>query len=389
MKIQIPRKTGSFAFEAKGRDISQHLAKILELTKEASLSGSIVQHFIGVYQGRVFVLGYSSEVLGLELIATVGTGEGIASIDADAIRSVLKSKEQTSVTFEGSEVSWKSGRAKGTFPTKTLLPDTAIYVNNRLSQVSDAPPLPKKLLQNLTEGTKITELRDIYKIEATLVTHLVCRKGDYLQIVSYDRYHAAMFQSDVKSDRDFQVSMPTKLFQIVSKFTSAQDTEAKFYVDATGLRVVSDTYVLDLPPVQVNQSELNMALSMVNNMRLWSRFKLSGDSMTNIKDALSLADPKGGSSFGITVDADKKRLKLDMVSTRGNTTETLKLKDSKSSMGSFSSKVDPRLLIDVVKRISGDSMVSVYGRGEMPEPALIQIATDLDGKKFECWSALL
>lgn len=390
MKLTIPRKTGKFSFEAQGKTISQHLGRILELTKEASLSGSIVQHFIGSSNGQLFVLGYSSEVLGIEIIPNSAlTGEGMASLDAEAVRNVLKSKAMTKFEYDDSLFSWSCGRSRGSFPTKTILPDTSIYCNQRLQLSSTEKPLPKAILACLTEGTKTVELRDVYKIESTLVTHLICKKDNPLFVMSYDRYHSATYTSDVICDRDFQVSMPTKLFQIVSKYTNDSETNAQFFVDSSGLRVVSDNFVLDLPPVQVNQGEVNSMLSLVDSMRLWSRFKLSSDSLTNIKDALSLTDPKGGSSFALDVNHDKKRLRLQMVSNRGNAEESLKLKDDKSTMGNFNAKVDPRLLGDVVKKLSGDVKVEVFGRGQESEPSVIRLSSESEGKKIGCWSSLL
>lgn len=391
MKFQIPFTQGKFEITLDGNDLAQACNRVLELTKEATASGSIVQHILGVdEQGFGFVLGYSPEALVVERLAE-GKGKGFGAVDLEAIRDLAKKRKKIDVFMTDSSLLIESGSFQSKLPVSTPQPDTVPYVSSIvMGTATGTAALPKQMLACLTEGTKLSELKDVYKLERTLVTHLVCEKKTPLRVMSYDQTHAAIYTSDVKGDREFRVAMPTKLFQIVSKFTSSSEADTNFFVDESGLRVESENYLLVLPPVQVNRNEVTATLNFEETLRTWAEFTITDSLVESIKASLSLTDPKGGSTFEMKLSAKKKgKIRIRMISSRGETEESHGLNGKFEVVEGNDEvlvKMDPRLLQDIMKKVKGETKIKICGRASNP-PSLI-LFNSIENNLL-CWGVLV
>lgn len=386
MKFMMPKANGAFNFTLEGKDIAATCSRILELTKEASSAGSIVQHLIGVSKGFAFCLGYSPEAMVVERIG-VGQGDGFVSIDMEAVRDITKSKKSVEVENSGDELLLKSGRSRAKLPIATCQPDTVAYVNIRLEETAqEVDPLPSTMLGCLIEGTKNVEIKDVFKLEKTLVTHLVCRKKEPLLVFSYDQHHAVTYKSDVKGDRDFRLAMPSKLFQIVSKFaTKSKDDDTRFFIDSSGLRLEATDYTMILPPIQTNKNEVDMVLTFEDTLRTWAKFTMPEEMVDSIKSALSLADPNGGSSFELKIATKGKgKVKTRLVTSRGESEDSYPLKKS-NVVEDIAIKIDPRLLTDIIRKLKGDVTAKVCGFSDKPSIILLRSGD----KTTSCWSSIL
>lgn len=386
MKFNMPKPNGAFKFALEGKDIANTCSRILELTKEASSAGSIVQHLIGVSKGFAFCLGYSPEALVVERIG-IGQGDGFASIDMEAVRDITKSKKTVEIENGQEELLVSSGRSKSKLPISTCQPDTVAYVNIRLEETAQTvDPLPANMLACLIDGTKSVEIKDVFKLEKTLITHLVCRKGKPLQVFSFDQHHAVTYQSDVKGDRDFRLAMPSKLFQIVSKFaTKSKDDDTRFFIDSSGLRLEATDYTMILPPVQTNKNDVDMMLGFEDMLRTWAQFKMPEEMVDSIKSSLSLADPNGGSSFEVKITTKGKgKVNTRLVTARGESEERYPLKNSKV-VEDITVKIDPRLLTDIIRKVKGDVTTKVCGLSDRPSVILLRSSD----KVITCWSSIL
>lgn len=305
----------------------------------------------------------------------------------EAVRDITKSKKTVEIENGQEELHVVSGRSRSKLPIATCQPDTVAYVNIRLEETAqEVDPLPATMLACLIDGTKSVEIKDVFKLEKTLITHLVCRKGKPLQVFSFDQHHAVTYQSETKGDREFRLAMPSKLFQIVSKFaTKSKDDDTRFYIDSSGLRLEATDYTMILPPVQTNKNEVEMMLGFEEMLRTWAEFKMPEEMVDSIKSSLSLADPNGGSSFEIKITTKGKgKVQTRLVTSRGESEERYPLKNSKV-VEDITVKIDPRLLTDIIRKVKGDVTAKVCGLSDRPSVILLRSSD----KTITCWSSIL
>lgn len=384
--LKLSKSGDVFEFECEGKVLSAVAARVADLAKEAASSDSIIQTLVGVAGGRAFVLGYSPEVLVIEFLEAEANEnlESFVGIDLIAVRDICKNKAKVSVSSESDSLSIIAGRSKTRLNVSSVPPDVVPYVNSKFRDSEGTDPLPSEVLTALNYGTKTVEIKDPFKIEATLVTHLVCQKKKPITVLSFDNYHAAVYTSPTNADRDFTVSMPTKIFQLVAKFTDKVQ-DAKIFMDSDGLRVMSPNFMLVLPPVQANIAQLKQVLEFEKAMRKWGTLELKAEHLDNIKASLSLADPKGGSTLELNCKSDSKLI-ISMHGSRGESQESVKLKKGSSIVEPMVVKLDPRLVGDLMRKLKGATTFKVLGDGNSPK--LLTLASDEDGK-LRCWSAIL
>lgn len=364
MKLKIADSTNKMSFTASTSDIKAALSKVEGVTNYSSVSDIEKSFVLCVSQSNVYIIGYSPETFVLVKIKATDVSAKSSSFEfvPSILSGLIAGRADLNFEYDGSRL--KLTAVKGKYScellTKPITDDQLPRINKALHVNEDkAKSLDSKTLTTLREGIRYAELKDVYAEsgKGSLLCLITLSKGE-LTVDAFDNFHLSSYRATVKSKEAFRLAVSEASFALIDKFLVQEDIKADFFVSDTGLRVQNDDFVVVLPPIQVDQEQYNLVSNYLKTLHKPSiTFAMSKDAISTVNNMLTLAGKDSRFEFAL---APTGVLKLSLSVDGGDVHDAFKCKEfNMGKSKGFKFKVDPRLFVDLFRKLKGESAYPV------------------------------
>lgn len=360
MKVKISDSTKPFSFVANTSDIKTMLTKVEQVTGYSGASDTEKTFLFAILNEKLFILGYSPETFVLVRVpaSDVSKGSSCFGFIPSVVSGLIAGRGEMKFSYDGQllKVSATKGRYTCDILTRPITDDQLPRINKNLNINADsAKSLDTETLSLLRAGIKYAELKDVYAEsgKSSLLCLISLRKG-LLTIDSFDNFHLSSYRTKVDTDEHFRLAIAEQTFALIEKFFT-QDTDAKFFISDTGLRVQNSEFIVSLPSVQVDDEQYSMVSNYLKSLNKPNiSLGLSKDAVTTVNNMLTIAGKDSRFEFAVS---PKGAVQLSLAVDGGTVQDTFKCKEL--DMGKISKpvkfKIDPRLFVDLFRKLKGES----------------------------------
>lgn len=381
MYLEIKESSPAFSFTANARELLDRIQKVMTVTGFTSSSGLGKHHLIVSYNKEVFILGYSDETYAVvKLEGVTSTKSGSFNFDPERLTKLIKGRGEIEFEYDGSRLGYSAGRFSGDLVTVAVSIDQIPRVKGIFSTKNSnkGGAIKSDLLEAVKEGVKMVDLKDNY-FGNTLNCNIDF-DGEKLSVSSFDNFHLAKYDREIsdKKAKPFKLAMPANMFSLIDRFT--EDSPAKFFMEAQDFRVLGKDFLVGLPPVQLDKESFEIADKFVSTLGKPLVQFTTDSSLTAALDNL-LALEKDGAKLSMKVSS-KGQVQLGLKTDHGEAKDAFKVSDfkSKSKLSKLDLKLDPPILLDLLRNIksrNGTSM-RVFGNSS-GVPSSFVLKPDFEG----------
>lgn len=342
--IEVTPKS-KFSFECNAKTLSAAISKAVAISSFGNSGDSEKHHFIIAHKKQLYVIGYSSETFICVEVGAEVSGNGAFGFVPQILNGLIKNRNDLKFTFD-KHLTIKAAKGKYSANLNTLdvnddhIPH--IHRELRFKSKSSASSMSGPLLERVRQGIRLTDLKDYYNDEQILSAIRV--RKNVLDISSHDNFHMAYFRTKVKAENDFELAIPVMTFKLLDKFISDEKEEADFFLDSKSLRITGKTYMVSLPPVQVDSDYFDRVPGYIKSLeRPIAQLKFSGKAISTVDNMFTISEEESRLALSVS---PKGTVSLSL------STENGKISDAfKTDVGKLDEKldfmIDPRIFADL------------------------------------------
>lgn len=349
-----------FAFECESKSLIAGINKAVTVSAFSNSNDSEKHHFLIASESKLFVVGYSTETfICLCLNGVKVEGSGSIGFVPQILIGLIKNRSALRFSFDKGALSINAitGKYSASMNTVAVTEDHTPHIERMLRAKSKGAgsSMSSTLLQEIRKGVKLADLKDYYNDEQILCAIRV-NKG-VLDVSSHDNFHMAYYKAKVSSKNSFELAIPVTTFKLLDRFIADEEEDADFFLDSKHFRIVGKTYMVSLPPVQVDDDYFDRVPGYVKALKNpMVELKFDGAAINTVDNMFTISD-------------DDTRLSLS-VNEKGNVGISLSTENGKISDGfkSKSVKIDGAKKVDFMidPRIFADLFSKVRDRKEVP-----------------------
>jgi len=357
--INIETQT-SFSFSCDSKSLMSAVNKATTVSAFSNSGEAEKHHFIIASSGNLFVVGYSTETFICLKVSNVEVdGNGSIGFVPTILLGLIKNRKELSFEFDSGvlSISAVQGKYNARMNTMAVTDDHTPHIDRMLRAKSkgEGSSMSGTLLEEIRKGVKLADLKDYYNDEQILCAIRV--KSGMLDVSSHDNFHMAYYKAKVPSKDTFELAIPVTTFKLLDRFITDEGEDADFFLDSKHFRIVGATYMVSLPPVQVDEDYFDRVPGYVKSLKNpMVELKFEGSAIQTVDNMFTISD-------------DDTRLSLS-VSDKGNVGISLSTDNGKISDGfkSKSVKIDGAKKVDFMidPRIFADLFSKVRDRKEVP-----------------------
>ena len=342
---------GSVEFTASGKDMAAALAKILAVTTYVKADDS--KFIIAVTKTGIYLVGSSTDALAATKIRGEIKSHGTIRIDFDIFTGLLKTRTDMTFKSEKGQLAFKEKKSEFRAQINVIDFDADdIELVSRQLHDPESTPMKKAVVEKMRAAIKKVTLTDFYEGKELTVATSFGEK--FMTVFCYDPYHVAVYREKLKAP-PLRIAMPVKAFNLIDKFMETD--EVSFSTSGGRLRASSEEFIVSIPDTQHDESWYKAPLMYVKHVsEMKERASLVFDmnatkSITNMS-ALTDKDTR------MAIQMSGKTVTLSVNGKGGRVSDKF---EATTSGKDIDMRVDPRVFMDLFKKLSEDSVVmSIY-----------------------------
>lgn len=341
-----------FGFVCDSGKISSAIAKTVAVTNFSNSSDNEKHHLLVSYKGQLFVIGYSSEtfiVLNVEGVET--TTDGSCGFVPSVLQGLIKNRKELDFSFANGRLSFKAtkGKYSGSIITDAVTEDQLPYIKRMMKIKSESGgSISGDLLEEIRKGVKYADLKDYYNDEQILCAIRV-KKG-VLDVSAHDNFHMSYYKSETKSKGSFELAIPVVTFKLIDKFISDEKEDADFHLDNKQFKIVGKSYMISLPPVQVDDEYFDRVPGYIKTLsNPLAQLKFNSEAVRTVDNMFTIADEDTRLSLSV---ADTGKVDISLATESGKIADAFKSKSVKlDGEKKVSFMIDPRIFADLFDKV--------------------------------------
>lgn len=364
-------ETEGFSFTVETSVLLGALSKVNSIATASKASDAAEGAFlVFASDKKLFALSYTADTFCYVRIEAKVKGEGFFTFDYDTFVKTLKGRKELEVKV-GKQLEVKSGRYSVKLNLSELPANFMTAIQNYL-KVTKADKMKSTDMQKIRSAIKQVDIQDIYAGKKN-ACYLVIKDGKLLAS-SFDHFHMVVVREKV-AYQDTRVAFHSSTFRLLDKFIG--DADVSLYV-GRHLRVESEDFVVCLPPVQAEEASFSIANDFIKSLgEAVGTFELNTSAVKALHNISGMIE--GDDKMDITVSDG--RVEISMKSQKGSISDSYKCKTN----GEAKFTVDPRVLIDLYKKVTLPCVVTLHGggRGTSSAFSIMQGNIKMTGSYYE------
>ena len=376
-----------FAFTADSAKLAAAIQKVVTVTSFSNCSDSERQHMIISYKKNLFVVGYSPETfIIMHVTGVVATKDGSCGFSPTILMGLIKNRKELEFSFESNRLYFSAtkGKYKGDITTTAVSRDQMPYLERMMKAKSKSGgSLSGEMLDHIRTAVKYVDLKDFYN-NSQILCAIRLRKG-VLEVTSHDNFHMAFYKSKYADKKaSFEMAIPVTTFKLIDKFVKDEGGDVEFYPDDKQFKLVGSSYVVSLPPLQVEDDFYDRVPGFIKSLKnpaVEMNFNISG--IKTVDNMFSIADEE--SKLALTV-TDKGKVAIKLSNDHGTVDDAFKSDNTKVNIGSkMSFMIDPRIFGDLFNKVRDREEVPMrlYSKKNKGVSSAFQIAAS--GEDYKLW----
>lgn len=358
LKVAIKK---DFGFICDASVLTDAIAKAEYVTTKLSSSTEFEKkHLIFGNKGKLYVVGYSSDTfIVINVKDAEVEDEGSFGYDTKVLTGLIKKRKEMQFALYNNRLGFAvtKGQYKGEIETYEVGDDQVPFLESNMRAKKEAlRPLSLDMLKGIREGIAFSDLTEVYNNNEKIVCGIRARKG-ILDISAHDDFHMAYYKTRVEFKDEFTLSIPVEVFKMIDKFISDEDEKASFYMNNKEFKVMSNSFIVVLPPVQVDKQFFDIVPGYIKLLKNPTATVPFTNAAINTADNMfTLANDETKLSMTIT---RKGRVDLSLTTEQGKVSDAFKLKDVQCDADRMVAFVDPRIFEDLFKKVNNRKSVNV------------------------------
>lgn len=318
-------KDSEIQFKTDGQQLVKTLKKMSGIIKAPTA-------LFAANQGKLVVILYNDDrYMQHELEASV-KGNGCFTVSLTHAlgmfnsRSKLHFKQDRKLQFKA-----ETGSYSGSLEIQDVAPELIKNLNRVFSQQVESFNLPKRTLTKLYEGVKYCSITDPYAQSDQQLVRYIVGEEDSLRVISYDNYHSALWQAQVKDkfQEPFILAIYPAYFSYIQNL--AKTDSVSISITDKMFAVHSPNFNLFLPPVQVDKKDFKASLSALDKLVAEAKKHKSIVSSLPLRNTVANFYSLYEKGSAMTVKASPERLEFSLASDQGVLTDSIELSRGKGN----------------------------------------------------------
>lgn len=341
-------QTEGFSFTVDSSVLLSGLSKVNSIAGASKTSDAESAFLLFADDKKLYALSYTQDTFCYVRIEAKVKGDGYFKLDFDTFVKTMKGRKELEIKV-GKQVEVKSGRYNVKLNFSEVPGNFLAAIENYL-KVAKGEKMKSSDMQKIRNAIKQVDIQDIYA-GGKNCCYLVVKDGNMVAS-SYDNFHMVLLKEKVKY-RDTQVAFHSSTFRLLDKFIG--DADVSLFV-GRHLRVEADDFVVCLPPVQVEEAQFTITQNYMKGLAdPLASFELNSAAIKALHNISGIIE--GDDKMDITV-ADG-RVEISIKSQKGSISDNYKCKTD----GEAKFTVDPRVLLDLYRKVSLPATVHLHGGG--------------------------
>jgi len=353
MQHTIKVKTNSdFGFVCESKKLSASIAKALVVSSFSNSGEDDKHHMLVSSDGNLYVIGYSSETFILLQVPDVKTdGNGSLEFVPNILQGLVKNRNELAFSFSKGRLEFKAtqGKYAGSINTNTVDEDQLPHLK-RMMQVKSKSggSISGVMLEEIRKGVKCADLKDYYNDEQILCAIRV-RDGS-LDVSSHDNFHMSYYKSEVDTADNFSLAVPVVTFKLIDKFISDEKEDADFHLDNKQFKIVGKSYMISLPPVQVDEDYFDRVPGYIKTLKNpLVEMKFNSDAIQTVDNMFTISDDD--TRLTLTVNRNGK-VDIALATDNGKISDAFVSKGVKiDGEKEVAFMIDPRIFADLFGKV--------------------------------------
>lgn len=339
---------GSIEFSASGKDIAAALAKIIAVTTYVKSDDS--KFLIAATKAGLYLVGASTDALACIKISGEVKKTGTIRIDYDVVTGLLKARTEMLFKSDKGQLAFKE--KKSNFQAQINITEfdaDDIELVSRQLHDPESTQMKKDVVEKMRAAIKKVMLTDFYEgKELTVVTSF---SEKFMTVFCYDPYHIAVYKAKMKGVEPLRLAMPVKAFNVIDKFMETD--EVSFSTSSGRLRASSPEFIVSIPDTQHDESWFDapqMYVKHVSEMKERATLTFDMNATKSINNMSALADK----DTRMAIQMSGKAVTLSVNGKGGRVSDKF---EATTSGKDIDMRVDPRVFMDLFKKLNEDSVV--------------------------------
>jgi hypothetical protein len=353
MQHSIKVKTGSdFGFLCDSSKLSKAITKALTVSSFSNSADGDKHHMLISSDGNLYVVGYSSETFILLQVDGVETdGNGALDFVPTILQGLIKNRNELSFKFSNGRLEFKAvkGKYSGSINTNSVDEDQLPHLK-RMMQVKSKSggSISGTMIEEIRKGVKCADLKDYYNDEQILCAIRV--KDGQLDVSSHDNFHMSYYKSEVEASDNFSLAVPVVTFKLIDKFISDEKEDADFHLDNKQFKIVGKSYMITLPPVQVEDDYFDRVPGYIKTLKNpLVEMKFNADAIRTVDNMFTISDED--TRLSLTINESGK-VGISLATDNGKISDAFVSKGVKiDGEKEVAFMIDPRIFSDLFGKV--------------------------------------
>lgn len=312
-------------FKTDGQQLVKTLKKMSGIIKAATV-------LFAANQGKLVAILYNDDRYMQHEIEAQVKGNGCFTVSLNHAlgtfnsRSKLSFKQDRKLQFKA-----ETGAYSGSLEIQDVAPELIKNLNRVFAQQVESFSLPKRTLNQLYTGIKHCSITDPYAQSDQQLVRYIIGEEDSLRVVSFDNYHSALWQAQVKDkfQDPFILAIYPAYFSYIQNL--AKTDSVSISITDKMFAVHSANFNLFLPPVQVDKKDFKASLTALDKLVAEAKLHKSVLSSLPLRNTVENFYSLYEKGSAMTVKASPERLEFSLASDHGVLTDSIELSRGKGS----------------------------------------------------------
>lgn len=351
-KIRV-KIDSDFDFVCESAKLSSAISKALIVSNFSNSSEGEKHHLLVSYKKALFIVGYSSETFIILQVPGVETNnDGSCGFVPNVLQGLIKNRKELEFSFANGRLEFQAtkGKYSGSIITNAVTDDQLPYVHRMMKvRTESGGSIGGDLIEEIRKGVKFADLKDYYNDEQILCA--IRLNNGTLDISAHDNFHMSYYKTDIGSKKsNFELAIPVVTFKLIDKFISDEKEAAEFHLDNKQFKIVGKSYMISLPPVQVDTEYFDRVPGYIKTLKSpLVEMKFNGEAVRTVDNMFTIADDD--TRLSLTVESTG-RVDIALATENGKIADAFKTKTVKiDGEKKVSFMIDPRIFADLFGKV--------------------------------------
>lgn len=380
----IAESKSSFSFTCDSSKLAKAITKVVTVADFSKGNEDKAVHLIAAYKGALFLIGYSTETFSAFQIEGVKTsGDGSFAFTSKTLLGLIKNRAELEFKFDKGRLHFAAikGKYSGDIAAIATPPEAVILVNKSLKiEKQKTTTVTGDLLKVLREALKSCNLTNLFEVGDPINCQIRAKDG-ILDVSAYDNVHVAYFKSKIDSKANFKMSLPINMFNLIDRFTSTEGEQVEFILGSKAFVAFGDSYIISLPPVQVEDAVYEMAINYIKMLKdPVAELVFKEDGIKTVDNMFTIADES--SKLALTI-SNKGKAQISLSNDSGTIVDEFKTDAKvKGKSDKLTAMIDPRVFGDLFGKCSGKEVpMTLYAGKDKNVSSAFMITAHTKGTK--------